>query len=385
MPSLKVPTSHVHSVLGAFGLNSSIYDASNLGWKLGLCARGLATPFSLLPTYDLERRLFANRVIRASGAYLRFICGTSDLPLAELRGVGDDLESYMDDLPALDGTREGDLKWCGSFFGHNAMFLLGIDVPNTVSKLCPQMKVDEGERQRPIAVDHGKRAPNPRVCFTKETTGYLYDKMTGAARFHILVFGSDLQGPVRERVAHFSRQSLGPQGFFARFGRASMFNVVLVLKCLPHEKKKLLEGDDFGNLREHAIVVYDDRSPDEDAAYCYGINHARGAVVAVRPDLWVGISCWPEESGALQKYFEGFLIERTESTNGFHGFHGISGINGTNGANGTNGSNGINGTNGTNDTNGLKDIGDTRLPGYESNREIKVSDGVGRYLSLTST
>jgi len=82
---------------------------------LGLCARNLATISSLLPTYDLERRAFANRVIRASGAYLRFMSGRSDLPLAQLRGLSDDFETYMDNLPPLDGTREGDLKWCAAF------------------------------------------------------------------------------------------------------------------------------------------------------------------------------------------------------------------------------------------------------------------------------
>ena len=209
---LKAPTSHVHSTLGAFGLNSSIYDAANLSWKLGMCARDLATPFSLLPTYDLERRLYANRVIRASGAYLRFICGISDLPLARLRGTVEDLESYVDHLPTLDGTREGDLKWCGAFFAQNAHFMLGLDLPQTISKLCPPMTVD-GDKQRPITIDNGKRAPNPCVCFAEGATGYLYDKMTGTARFHILIFGSDLRGPVRERVARFSHQALGPTGF----------------------------------------------------------------------------------------------------------------------------------------------------------------------------
>ena len=371
----------MHSVLGAFGLNSSIYDASNLGWKLGLCARELATPSALLPTYDLERRLFANRVIRASGAYLRFICGITDLPLAELRGTGDDLESYMDDLPDLDGTRDGDLRWCAAYFGQNAKFLLGVDVPHTVSKICPAIRFDVGEKQRPVAVDNGKRAPNPRVCFTKGTTGYLYDKMTGASRFHILIFGSDLQGPVRERIAHFSKHALGPNGFFTRFGGETMFNVVLVLKCLPYEKEALLgdADDDLSNLREHATVVYDDRAPDEDAGYWYGINHARGAVVAVRPDLWVGTSCWPEEDDVLKDYFAGFLVEKGKKEVRVKGMNGVNGIHyGMNGV-----VNGINGTNGVGDTNGLlkKDYHGLQLPGYEPDRKIKVANGVGRYVA----
>lgn len=299
----------MHSVLGAFGLNSSIYDASNLSWKLGLCARGLATPSTLLPSYDIERRLFANRVIRTSGAYLRFVCG-ADIPLASLKGQGDEPETYMDDLPPLDGTRKGDLKWCGAFFPRNANFMLGLEVPQTTSVVCPPMNDDDKAGSRPIAVINGARAPSPRVSLEVGKTGYLYDKMVGASRFHLLVFGSDLQGPVRERVAAFSQQGLGPQGFFARYGGSEMFNVVLVLKALPDDSVALLAGEEFRCLRETATVVYDDRSPDEDGHYWYGVNHARGAVVAVRPDLWVGVSCWPEEPQRLDEYFSSFLIEQ---------------------------------------------------------------------------
>lgn len=276
---------------------------------MGLCARNLATISSLLPTYDLERRAFANRVIRASGAYLRFMSGRSDLPLAQLRGLSDGFETYMDNLPPLDGTREGDLKWCAAFAAQNDKFLLGFNVPDVFSKICPQTSQNI-EIKRPILIDNGKRAPNPRVCFGQDLTGYLYDKMTGAARFHILLFGSDLQGPVRDRMAQFSRHALGPKGFFTRYGAGALFNIVLVLKAQPWEKDNLLKGNDFASLRQHATVVYDDRSPDEDSAYCYGINHARGAIVAVRPDLWVGTSCWPEEGSILAEYFGGFLVEK---------------------------------------------------------------------------
>ena len=363
----------MHSVFGAFGLNSSIYDASNLGWKLGLCCRNLATPSSILPTYDLERRLFANRVIRASGAYLRFICGVTDLPLAQLRGSGEDLESYMDDMPPRDGSRKGDMRWTGAFFARNSMFLLGFDAPDTVSNLCPSNRVDGGEKQRPIAVGNGKRAPNPRVCFAEGKTGYLYDKMTGAARFHIVVFGSDLRGPVRERITHFSRHALGPRGFFARFGGAAMFNVVLVVKCLPCDKDKLLQGNDLSALRQHATVVFDDRSPNEDAGYWYGINHARGAVVAVRPDLWVGTSCWPEEGVSLRAYFDDFLVAKKEQVVSCC-------LNGTNGLNGMNGLNGLNGLYDADYLIGLKDLGDFLFPAYDSHAGINGVNGAGGYM-----
>jgi len=45
---------HIHSPVGAQGMNTGIQDAWNLGWKLGLVARGLAED-RLLDTYEAER------------------------------------------------------------------------------------------------------------------------------------------------------------------------------------------------------------------------------------------------------------------------------------------------------------------------------------------
>lgn len=278
-------------------------------------------------------------MIRTSGAYLRFICG-ADIPLAPLKGQGDEPEKYMEDLPPLDGTREGDLRWCGAFFAQNAEFLLGVKVPQTVSTICPP--TDESAA-RPISILNGARAPSPRVCFENHKTGYLYDTMCSPSRFHLLIFGSDLQGPVRERVAAFSQQALGPRGFVAKYGGAEMFNVVLILKCLPDESDDLLAGEDLKYISESATIVYDDRSPDEDAHYWYGINHARGAVVAVRPDLWVGMSCWPEQCRRMEEYFASFLVEQAVDVprsrsringlakkvqlNGLHAVNSVEGLN----------------------------------------------------------
>jgi len=292
-----------------------LYDATNLGWKLGLSVKNLAQPSVLLATYDQERRLFANRVIRCSGAYLRFICNSS-LPLAELRGLGENLETHDENLPAMDGTLAADLQFLDVFFGRNANFLLGVERPIVQSAICASSP-EKSKSQTPTTVATGARAPNPRVCFEAEKTAYLYDKMTGSSRFHILVFGSDLQGAVRERLAVLSKHLRDPSGFFARFGGAERFNVVLVVNALVHEIEGLMHGggrDELKGLGEIATVVYDDRAPDQDAHYWYGINHARGAVVVVRPDLWIGTSVWPEDLRALDEYFGGFLVEQGVKT-----------------------------------------------------------------------
>ncbi|KAI1674180.1 FAD binding domain-containing protein [Pyrenophora tritici-repentis] len=225
---------HVHSVLGAFGLNSSIYDAANLSWKLGLSIQGAARPGILLPTYDSERRLFAIRVIRISGVYLRFICNMNQ-PLAQLRGLGEELEVHQEDLPVLDGTTEADKRFLHSFFGRNQHFLLGVEDPIVESAICPPDSPSSTNKGITLltSLRNEVRVPNPRVCFGLASSGYLYDAMLGVARFHILVFVSDMQTVVRAHLIRFAKNAFASVGFYGRFGGSQRFNILLVTKALP--------------------------------------------------------------------------------------------------------------------------------------------------------
>ncbi|GGR98746.1 hypothetical protein GCM10010269_41960 [Streptomyces humidus] len=61
---------HVHSPAGGQGLNTSVQDAYNLGWKLGAVLSGRA-PQALLDTYEEERRPVAEHVLGLSTAIHR--------------------------------------------------------------------------------------------------------------------------------------------------------------------------------------------------------------------------------------------------------------------------------------------------------------------------
>ncbi|WP_328480088.1 FAD-dependent monooxygenase [Streptomyces sp. NBC_00377] len=61
---------HVHSPAGGQGLNTSVQDAYNLGWKLGAVLDGRA-PQTLLDTYEEERRPVAAHVLGLSTAIHR--------------------------------------------------------------------------------------------------------------------------------------------------------------------------------------------------------------------------------------------------------------------------------------------------------------------------
>ncbi|KAG0128100.1 putative Phenol 2-monooxygenase [Tuber indicum] len=300
---------HVHSVMGAFGLNASILDASNLAWKLGFCANNQASIHKLLPTYENERRRHAVRIIETSGVYLRFACN-STLPPVNLKGVGtdpreDELNRPEKPDPAA-GEENEDIAFLKRFYAQNGPFLLGVDAAYGNNVLNPPRSTSP----HPAVVKNGVRAPNPRVCFSQTKTGYLYDALAGPSKINIIVWGSDLEGPIRKRLVAFAKALADPVSFYNRFGGAERFNIVLVAKDTPLEAApKLAKGSDLAPFREIGTVLYDDRAPDEDAHTCYGVDHAKGAAVVVRPDMWTGISAFPNEVDKLAEYFAGFLIE----------------------------------------------------------------------------
>ncbi|KZL87492.1 fad binding domain-containing protein [Colletotrichum incanum] len=55
--------SHTHSPKAAQGMNTSIHDSWNLGWKLNLALRGFARENILLGTYEQERKKIAHDLI----------------------------------------------------------------------------------------------------------------------------------------------------------------------------------------------------------------------------------------------------------------------------------------------------------------------------------
>ena len=311
---------HVHSVFGAFGLNASILDAANLGWKLGLCCKNKADIQKLLPTYDQERRLHACDIIEISGNYLRYSCGRFDQEVPKLHRAG---EPFGDEAieKSVRGKTAGILMPPGvelpehlflpDFYMRYGAFLLGLDIGYGPSLLNAKQEANDS-KNRAVTVDNGVRCPNPRVCFAGGEAGYLYDTMKGSSRFHIIVFASDLHGEIRNQLSVFSKAL--EAGLFAEYGGKEIFNVVLVTKSLPFELDSPQSDPGLKSLLNAADIVFDDRPPDEDAHYTFGIDHDKGAIVVVRPDLWVGTSIFPREARELQKYFGQFLLPEQVSS-----------------------------------------------------------------------
>ncbi|HEV7491438.1 MAG TPA: FAD-dependent oxidoreductase [Rhodanobacteraceae bacterium] len=72
---------HIHSPVGAQGMNTGLQDAYNLGWKLALVVQGKADD-ALLDSYEAERVPVAQRLLKTTDRAFRLV--VSDNPLAGL-------------------------------------------------------------------------------------------------------------------------------------------------------------------------------------------------------------------------------------------------------------------------------------------------------------
>jgi 2-polyprenyl-6-methoxyphenol hydroxylase-like FAD-dependent oxidoreductase len=158
---------HVHSPAGAQGMNTGIQDAWNLGWKLALVARGLATE-ALLDSYDAERRPVGGFVVRFTDR--AFAVATSTNPI--LRAARTQLVPRL--LPlALRFDR-------ALAYGFRTVSQLGISYRHSAA-------VQEGHPAPRRGPKAGDRLPDARVA--RDGQVCWLGEALAAPSFHLLLCG----------------------------------------------------------------------------------------------------------------------------------------------------------------------------------------------------
>ncbi|HLZ56687.1 MAG TPA: FAD-dependent monooxygenase [Ktedonosporobacter sp.] len=69
---------HIHSPIGAQGMNTGIQDAFNLSWKLALVAKGQASR-QLLASYEAEREQVGKELLRGTEFFTRMVLASNPL------------------------------------------------------------------------------------------------------------------------------------------------------------------------------------------------------------------------------------------------------------------------------------------------------------------
>jgi phenol 2-monooxygenase len=284
---------HTHSPKAGQGMNVSMGDTFNLGWKLALVLTGRADP-ALLHSYSGERRAAAKGLVEFDHKWARVV-------------------------GAKDDTTEG-LPRVAREFVNNLPFTCGLTIQYEPSSLTGEAAY----QHLATGFDIGKRfhsAPVVRLADAKPMQlGHCID---ADARFRLFIFApaddtGRQGGAVAELCNWLERDPSSPVSRHTAPGED--VDVVIDTKAIFQAGFREL---DYGSmpalLRPHVgrygLCDYEkvfcaDLKRGDDLFEMRGIDRAAGCIVIVRPDQYVGHILPISARDELTKYFSGILRVR---------------------------------------------------------------------------
>lgn len=264
-------------------MNASMNDGHNLAWKIALVVRGWAD-MSLLSTYESERRKFALELIAFDKMFSTLFSGK---PLTEKNSDGVSPEQFLE-------TFQTD-------------FTSGIGI-----HYHPSIAVNDRNQELASGLALGKRVPPYKFMRAADAWPFeLQDLLPSDSLFKLLVFTGDFNDPLQQaRVESMVTDMQKPKSFLNRYATPgnSRFDIITISKGRK-------EHFDFlrlpALLRSHWSKMFID---DTDASgsfggrgYSYYGVGPEGALVAVRPDGYVGAIAPLNQVGGLDAYFTSFM------------------------------------------------------------------------------
>ncbi|EIW83427.1 hypothetical protein CONPUDRAFT_164379 [Coniophora puteana RWD-64-598 SS2] len=281
---------HTHSPKAGQGMNASINDSHNLAWKLVHVLRGWAG-LSLLKSYELERRKFAQELIEF------------DKKHSTLFSAKPKTKTFQNGVSHEDIVKSAE-KFAGFASGIGIQYQESVLV-NAKHQSCAQNLI-VGQRMLPQvfirAADYGPYD--------------IHDYLVADARFKVLVFVGD----VNESAQLVKIQALAevlhkPTSFLNKYLQdgqeiESMFGVITITAksqglvdmlslpavLRPHWSKVLV--DDIGMTKSQGGHAYER----------FGIDEKELTLVIVRPDGYVGTIAPASHVEDVNDYFASFMV-----------------------------------------------------------------------------
>ena len=291
---------HTHSPKAGQGMNVSMGDTFNLGWKLAHVLQGRAAP-SLLRTYSAERWVEAKRLVDTDHAWARIMSAPPG-------------QSELDNSDEPRFVRQ---------FKENLEFTGGLAVKYDKSVLVGAPKYQALAKGLPI----GRRfhsAPVVRVSDAKQMQlGHVADA-DGRWRIYAFAGRNDrgAAGSATQKLAHWLETD--PKSPVVKFRRRGddvdgFIDVRAVFQQtfdqLSYDAMPALLKPTKGRLglQDHEKVFCVDHKGVGDIFELRGINRDTGCMVVVRPDQYVAHVLPLDAYGELAAFFDGFLVVAAEA------------------------------------------------------------------------
>lgn len=271
---------HTHSPKAGQGMNTSIQDGYNIGWKLRYCLEH-GGDLSILSTYQSERRPVAQALIDFDREYLKSFVRT-DITSDEF------FEAYV----------------------AGQKFTTGIQIQYPRSLIVRAKGPQTSSHPLAKNLAPGKRLPDFQMVNQSDAVPIrAYHRFLNDGRFRLLVFAGDIS-----RDFAFSR--LNQLGEWLTTGLLSQRSGLEIITIHSSKRADVELMDLHPTFRpwdeedgwNYWTVYADDDSYHEGHGHVYercGIEKEEGALVLLRPDGYISVIVSFEEKHDLLSFFDG--------------------------------------------------------------------------------
>lgn len=321
---------HTHSPKAGQGMNVSMQDTYNLGWKIAHVVQNKA-PRSILKTYQSERRRIAQDLIAFDHKFSRLFSGRPAKDAADAAGVS------MDEFKRV--FKQGAMFASGLSVDYGRSMLVaksgsskeqgdGTEVETTTGSI-KVVGTQELAKNAPI----GMRFPSFQVLNQSGGRPWQFQQwLKSDGRYRVIVFAGNIKNKEqRSRIDSWCAEVEKPTSWLKKHTPQNKpvdsVIEILTIHSSPRRETELLDDfpatlhplrdDDMG--WDYDKVFVDDESYHEghgEAYEGYGVDKERGCVVAVRPDGYTGFITDLDDVRGLDGYFGGCLLDLNSFSNG---------------------------------------------------------------------
>ena len=294
---------HTHSPKSGQGMNVSMQDAFNLGWKLAAVLRGQCAP-SLLHSYSAERQAIAKELIDYDREWAKMIS-------APLKSADD---------PEGTGVDPAEVQ---NYFVKHGRYTAGTATRYTRSDLTGALTHQALAKGLPIGMRFHS-APVVRLADAKAISLGHVARADGRWRIFVFCDSGDPTAPTSriQALCDFLADSAGspirkytpaPQDVDSVIDVRAIFQQGhrdLDLGAMP---SLLLPPKGRYGLRDYEKMYCADLRSGQDIFDMRGIDRDRGCMVVVRPDQYIAHILPLDAFADLSTFFDKFLITGTKS------------------------------------------------------------------------
>jgi phenol 2-monooxygenase len=287
---------HTHSPKAGQGMNVSMQDAFNLGWKLASVLRGQCAE-KLLATYSAERHTVARELIDFDRAWAKmFSAAPKDPNDPQSQGVdpGEFQKYFVKQLRFTAGTATQ----------YHPSLLTGAPTHQALATGFPigmrfhSAPVIRFADARPVHLGHAGKADGRwrLYIFAATDPASLSPLCDYLAQAH--------QSPVRKYTA----EGADVDSLFDVRAIFQQYHRDLAMETMP---AFLTPPKGRYGLRDYEKMFCPDIKSGQDVFALRGVDRDRGCVVVVRPDQYVGHVLPLDGFEELCAYFDGFMVSRS--------------------------------------------------------------------------